>query len=479
MGFEGNSLSESENVTIKESGNYNPAFRFRLLTSVLTLAGRSNIMPQIKSLKLEDARNFFVLALTLPGIVILLLTAAVAQTDPGFGGRRLAPGVLTVIPSALNARDTVSLPGPMPGLTATEYTPKLRSPKDTLYGLSQRVVFFRDVWEYEFAFTGLRQATLDIPTANGNARQNVWYLVYRVRNLGNSLSFEEVKKDPDFAYLTKDLRRNETVAQRNFLPRLTLEGWVYDDIAKKYTTVKYRDEIDPAAAAEIQNIEDPNVPLMDAVQLSTATLRPIPAKDNTGAWGVAIWSNVNPKIDFVSVFVSGFTNAFRINRNGDSINTVHKTLQLNFWRPGDAVKQTEDRVDFGIPLVDDPQQQVLITRRYNLPGPMLRVYEQNREINRDVLISEFDAKTNLKDFTSPLVPILDKGRLPSLGAEQISQSGVAVDENTAIEPLIEGRKWTFQKDGKTYLINLEYQFWEPTEEGIRFIKSLDSFWIYR
>jgi hypothetical protein len=436
-------------------------------------------MPRIKSLKIEDAHSFLILALTLPAIVILMISAAVAQTDPGYGGRRLAPGVLKVIPSALNARDTVSLPGPMPGLTATEYTPKVRSPKDTLHGLSQRVVFFRDVWEYEFAFTGLRQATLNIPTASGNAQQTVWYLVYRVRNLGNSLSFEEVKKDPDFAYLTKDLRRNETISERNFLPRLTLEGWVYDDLEKNYASVKYRDEIDPAAADAIQAIEDPSVPLMDAVELSTATLRPIPDQDNTGAWGVAIWSNVNPKIDFVSVFVSGFTNAYRINRNGDTIDTVQKTLQLNFWRPGDAVKEPEDDIEFGIPLVDDPQQQVLITRRYNLPGPMLRVYQKNREINRNVLISEFDAKFNLKDFTSPLIPILDKGRLPSLGAEKISQAGVAVDQKTAIESLIEGRKWTFKKDGKTYIIDLEYQFWEPTEEGIRFIKSLDSFWIYR
>jgi len=436
-------------------------------------------MTLITSLTIKDTRKIFVQSLTLPAIVILMITAANAQTDPGYGGRRLAPGVLKVIPPALNARDTVSLPGPMPGITATQYTPKLRSPKDTLYGLSQRVVFFRDVWAYEFAFTGLRQATLDIPTTGGKAKQTVWYMVYRVRNLGTSLSFEEVKKDPDFAYLTKDLRRNETIAERNFLPRLTLEGWVFDDIAKKYSPVKYRDEIDPAAASVIQNIEDPNVPLMDAVHLSSAALRPIAAKDNTGAWGVAIWSNVNPKIDFVSVFVSGFTNAYRINRNGDSISTVHKTLQLNFWRPGDAVDETHDDIEFGIPLVDDPQRQVLITRRYNLPGPLLRVYQQNREINRNVLITEFDAKFNLKDFTSPLIPILDKGRLPSIGVEKISQSGVEVDEKTAIESLIAGRKWTFQKDGKTFLLDLEYQFWEPTEEGIRFIKSLDSFWIYR
>ena len=441
-------------------------------------------MPRTKSLTVDHIRivrlrKYFLLATSAIAIAMLMIATSLAQTDPGSGGRRLAPGVLKVIPPSLDARDTVSLPGPMPNLTATQYTPKLRSSKETLYGMAKRVVFFRDVWAYEFSFTGLRQATLDIPTPNGNAKQNVWYMVYRVRNLGTSLSFEEVKKDPDFAYLTKDLRRNVSISERNFLPRLTLEGWVYDDLKKKYTRVKYRDEIDPTAAAEIQRIEDPRVPLLDPVQLSSATIPPIADENNKGVWGVAIWSNVNPKLDFVSTFVSGFTNAYRLVRDGDSIETVHKTLQLNFWRPGDAVKETDDDIDFGIPLVDDPQQQVLITRRYDLPGPMIRVYQQNREINRNVLISEFDAKFNLEDFTSPLIPILDKGRLPSLGAEKIRQSGLEVDENLAIETLIAGRKWTFQKDGKTYFLDLEYQFWEPTEDGIRFIKSLDSFWIYR
>lgn len=436
-------------------------------------------MPTIASLKIDHARPFAIVAMMVLATLVILATAVHAQTDPGFGGRTLAPGVLKIIPPSLDARDSVSLPGPMPGLTATQYTPKLRSSKETLHGLSQRVVFFREVWGYEFAFTGLRQASLNVPTPDGVAQQNVWYMVYRVRNLGDSLSFEEVKKDPDFAYLTNDLRRNVAIDQRNFLPRFSLEGWVFDDLKKKYSPVAYRDEIAPVIAAEIQRLEDPNVPLLDAVQLSTATLRPIPAKDNQGAWGVAIWTNVNPKIDFVSVFVSGFTNAYRINRDGDDIDTTHKTLQLNFWRPGDAIKESQDDIDFGIPLVDDPQQQVLITRRYNLPGPVIRVYQQNRDINRNVLISEFDAMFNLRDFTSPLVPILNKGKLPSIGAKKITQAGVDVNQNTAIETLIEGRKWTFLKDGNTYLMDLEYQFWEPSEDGIRFIKSLDSFWIYR
>jgi len=171
-------------------------------------------MLRTQSLKINNTRNLVLLAITAPTILVLLIATAAAQTDPGFGGRRLAPGVLKTIPPSLDARDTVSLPGPMPGLTTTEYTPRLRSTKATLHGMAKRVVFFREVWAYEFSFTGLRQATLNVPTAGGSARQNVWYMVYRVRNLGTSLSFEEVKKDPDFAYLTKDLRRNVSIEGR-------------------------------------------------------------------------------------------------------------------------------------------------------------------------------------------------------------------------------------------------------------------------
>ncbi len=410
------------------------------------------------------------------GFLVAICSTSAAQVDPGPGGRRLANGVLKVVPSALNARDTFSLPAPMPQLKAQAYQPKLRSTKETLHGLAQRVVFFRDVWEYEFAFTGLRQAKIDI---GDGSSQNVWYMVYRVRNMGKSLSFEEVKQNPEFEHLTKDLRKGQSTAKQNFLPRLTLEGWVYGDLTRKYTKSIYPDEFNPVLALKIQQREDPAIPLFDATQLSKASIQPVQDGTNTGVWGVAIWTDVNPKIDFVSVFVEGFTNAYRIERNGDQITIKRKNIQLNFWRPGDAIDEEDDEIDFGIPLVDDPQKQVLITRRYDLPGPVLSVLEDNPNSNRDILRAEMDAMFNLRDFTSPLIPIMDKGRLPGKLAEQLQSTGINVDEDTAVEALIEGRKWTFQTDGRSFLIDLKYQFWEPHEEGIRFIKSLDSFWIYR
>ena len=409
-------------------------------------------------------------------ITVMFSAPLQAQVDPGNGGRVLADGVLHVVPSALSARDTFSLPAPMPQLTAQSYEPKLRSDKETLHGISQRVVFFRDVWEYEFAFTGLRQATISY---NGTLSQNVWYMVYRVRNLGTSLSFEDVKKNPEFEHLTKDLQRNKSTVERNFLPRFKLEGWVYGDTSRKYENVSYSDEFSPALASEIQQREDPAVPLFDATELSSALINPVAAEDNLGVWGVAIWTGVHPKVDFVSVFVEGFTNAYRIQRRGDQITIKRKNIQLNFWRPGDTIDESDDEIGFGIPLVDDPNQQVLITRRYNLPGPILTVTEDDPNSTRDLLRAEIDAMFSLQDFTSPLVPILDGGRLPGRIASALNEAGVKVDDGAAVEPQLKGSKWAFQAGGKSFTIALSYQFWEPQDKGIRFIKSLDSFWIYR
>ena len=95
--------------------------------------------------------------------------------------------------------------------------------------------------------------------------------------------------------------------------------------------------------------------------MMNADLPVIKSPSDPGVWGVAIWGDVDPNIDYLSVYVSGLTNAFRIDRNAEGeISFRRKTLQLNFWRPGDAIVQERDRVDYGIPLVDKPAEQIEI-----------------------------------------------------------------------------------------------------------------------
>jgi hypothetical protein len=397
--------------------------------------------------------------------------------------RMFAPGVVHDIPSELNVRDSYSYPMTLPGINAEQIKLETDSVGSTLYGMSERVILYRDVYQYDFAFTGLRQIKVDVSGADGISRnKNYWYLIYRIRDLDETLSYEKVKGNPNFDQVSHVLKKGEPIdaEDRFFLPRFSLEGWVYVPREKRYRKVDYRDTVNPAVTRVIRAQEDPRMILLDGIQMSKVDIPKVRAEAKAGIWGVAIWEDVDPNIDYVSVFVSGLTNAHRIKRGEDgTISFLRKTLQLNFWRPGDDFEEAKDRVDYGIPLVDDPREQVLITRRYNLPGPVLRAYEKDQTADRKVLIMETDAMVNMKDFQSALVPVLDKGNLPEAVAQGFADAGVSVNKDAGVDILIEGKKWAFKQGKSDIVLVLEPQYWEPAFEGIRFIKSLDFMWIYR
>ena len=283
--------------------------------------------------------------------------------------RKYGPGVIKKIPIELKPRDTFSLPMPLPGVVAEKYEPKTVPVEETLYGQSHRVILYRDyVWEYEFSFIGLRQAELREPNEFGNLEKvNVWYMVYRIRNTGASMTYDKKKQNPDFPYLTYDLQLNQQSNQeKSFRPRFSLEGSI--EIKNRYQRVAYDDVINPILVEQIRQLEDPNQLLLDAHQMSRADIPLAKTEADPGVWGVAIWKDVDPRIDFVSVFVRGLSNGYRLNRDLSKPPRL-KTLQLNFWRPGDRIAQRRDKVDYGIPLVENPREQTMICERYRLPGP--------------------------------------------------------------------------------------------------------------
>ena len=410
-------------------------------------------------------------------------TPALVSGQVGFEARELAPGVLKTIPTILDVRDSFSLPMPLPGIDAQPYQPQTLPRQVTLHERSRRVVLFRDVWQYEFSFTGLRQLSQQVRLSDGRiAQDNIWYMVYRVRNLGKSLGFEQVKENPNFDRQLFELQNNKAATDKkaDFLPRFAIEGWVIPAEKRKYEKVVYRDFIDPALVRLVQQREDPGRRLLSTVEMSRAELPVIQDEAADGVWGVAIWRDVDPRIDYLSVFVSGLTNAYRINKDakGD-IDLKQKTLQLNFWRPGDTVSESDDDVDYGIPLVNDARRQVLITQRYALPGPILRVYHESPTANRSVLIAEADGQVSLETFKSAITPTLDQGELPEPVAVAIEASGLEIPGNVGVKTLIPGQKWSMNMGEEAYTLALEPQYWEPDFGKIRFIKSLDHLWIYR
>ena len=289
-------------------------------------------------------------------LAALLIPAQLATTaagqEPSAKPREFAPGALTVIPAELLPEEVSSMHPVIefrsnPELIwRPEYLPTTR----TLYETSSAARFDRTVWGLEFTFKPLRLIWVDVPQASGKMeRKLIWYLVYAVRNTGEGLASKPGEDGLPQATTV------ETGPVR-FLPHFVLQG--HDQISGRPLYRAYLDRQIPAAVEPIRRRETPGRKLLTSVQMAAAKI-PVstPAKPQQ-VWGVAMWEDVDPKIDFFSVYARGLTNAYRWEdpngafQPGDPPGTgrrfASKTLQLNFWRPGDRFLQHESEVRFGV-----------------------------------------------------------------------------------------------------------------------------------
>jgi len=307
------------------------------------------------------------------------LGAQETPNRPPLQPRRLAPGVLTVIPPDRHAAEVSS--GPRPLLEVTKgvdprilnWEPNYSPKTDTLGYKAQRVILRRNVWCLEFAFKPLRMIYVDIPQPNGKLqRKPVWYLVYRVKNLGNHLApekghfaLEGAGADRDVQWLPEPDRFghmefgvdrvNHTI---RFFPRFVLMG---HDVEKRYL-----DQLIPVAIPQIQKREDPAIKLHDSVSITTVDIEVSDERIDRSVWGVVTWMDLDPEIDFFSVYVQGLTNAYKFEDNPDEFNQGDppltgrkistKTLQLCFWRPGDRVLPTEREIHYGMPFFSNSKK---------------------------------------------------------------------------------------------------------------------------
>lgn len=309
--------------------------------------------------------------------LLIALFLLVATTAPGFlsaqegsGIRPLAPGVLTVIPS--DTKDGETFNGPLPlvevvtGIPKLDWTPNYSPKTNTLQEMAKQVVLRRPIWDLEFAFKPLRMIEVDVPQPTGKMqRKLIWYMVYRVSNRG--LALNPTATEDEFGHKTYDIQK-VNYPTRRFFPHFVLESREY----KK----SYLDRVIPAAQKAIQKREDPGTKLHNSVEM---TRNQIPLSDERierGMWGVVTWEDVDPRIDFFSVYVRGLTNAFKFvdppgaYRAGEPPGSgrlySYKTLQLNFWRPGDSVLEHEDEVRYGVPVDSDPVLQTHILDAFGL-----------------------------------------------------------------------------------------------------------------
>ncbi len=271
------------------------------------------------------------LAICVIGFCVLLSGAvdAAAQEQPVQSQRyrKLAPGVLKEVSPAPEYVDSVS----------RHDVVELLAVKPDL-DIAKEVPFRREVWGLEFRFKQVRMYPVDLPQPSGKmARKLIWYMVYNVTNNGDALRPVE---QPNGAY---DV---ETVARPiKFVPLFVLEATEFQKA--------YPDRVIPLAFAKIAEREDPNRKFYNTVEIC----REIAVGETV--WGIATWEDIDPLIDFFSVYIQGLTNAYRWvdepgkfepgNQIGVGRRLARKTLKLNFWRPGDEFYEHEDEIRFGQP----------------------------------------------------------------------------------------------------------------------------------
>jgi len=116
----------------------------------------------------------------------------------------------------------------------------------------------------------------------------------------------------------------------------------------------YNDQFLPLALVRIAAFEDPNQRFENSVTFPTIDIVP-----GQTVWGIAAWTDVDPRIDRFSLYVSGLTNALRWENEAEAYDPdaapmsgqeiFRKTLKINFFRPGDAYDEADDQFYYGNP----------------------------------------------------------------------------------------------------------------------------------
>jgi hypothetical protein len=301
------------------------------------------------------------------------------------------------------------------GIPGLEYAPNFEAKSETVFEKAKEVVLRRPVWHLEFSFKTMRMIEVPVPTAADRTEtRKIWYLLYRVRNLGGhwtpldksdeekrstvSLAPDEVREGrssldetlnasvrtrerADLAkYTTSDLDSDERLFNAGlpsldgirFYPHFVLEAHEFGK--------QYLDRLVPQAIPYIAKRERLGKPIYDTVTIARQKIEvTTPEKDNS-VWGVATWEFIDPRTDFFSVSVQGLTNAFKVAESAEKFKPgappaaartfMRKTLQIHFWRPGDTIEEDSRDFRYGMPKEQDPGLQLEVRKKYGFQDPL-------------------------------------------------------------------------------------------------------------
>ena len=184
------------------------------------------------------------------------------KNSPPKGYRKLGPGVETTIPAKPDVEDTVTRHDMVEIQSAgkkLDWKPETESTSQTLGALTKDIPFRRGVWYLEFTFKPLRMIDVDVPRPDGRMdRRQIWYMVYRVKNLGQHLDANaELGKDGAAAGAGANTGADTATGSASSSP--PKEVFFHPQFVLESEQVKkaYLDRVLPLAVEAIQKRDDP------------------------------------------------------------------------------------------------------------------------------------------------------------------------------------------------------------------------------
>lgn len=189
-----------------------------------------------------------------------------------------------------------------------------------------------DLWALEVRFKPVRMIYVELPESKTgkSSKQLVWYLAYRA-------VARKASHTPDLP--------EDSPERPVFVPEFT---FVTEDEGAPHT---YQDRVLPVAQAAINKRERHNYKNAVEIVGGLPEVTPEGAKTLKSLDGVATWTDVDPNTDFFTVYMSGFSNGYRVETGPDGKEIVlRRTLAQKFWRPSDRFAQNEEEIR----LKDEP-----------------------------------------------------------------------------------------------------------------------------
>lgn len=113
----------------------------------------------------------------------------------------------------------------------------------------------------------------------------------------------------------------------------------------------YLDQVVPIAMGPIMKREG-----MSKIPETTVSITKKPLNSGEDLWGVAMWTDIDPRITKFSVYVSGLSNEYRWENEenpsgkvGEDRSMERKVLKINWWRRGDQHTLTDAQIQYGQP----------------------------------------------------------------------------------------------------------------------------------